>query len=384
MNMVRAAVLPGQSEQSGRNGHAQARPESRKRLSERHCPSGHNYDRYVRYVGPFAFAMRRAKQKPRLCTGRRFSAWVNRHRRRPPPAVCRPPAARRPPSAGCRLPAPGAMAARPSHPRLLTRLPLWHLPAEMPGAVGREKIHEKSQGKVVGGGGVRSSYIRRTRKRQGVGLTTEGRRGNARAGTSPGGRQDPRAGARGGSSPGPAGRPRGRKGTARCRDAAGGRRTGSRQMERDPAGPWLTTEGTAVRDRLENDKARAGSREGVHAKRPDRRLTGAVPGGNRAGRGSGRAGTGPGANRAGRGPGRAGTGPGGTGGKSRVGGRVGGRGRVTVPAPACHAPPFNRKDKGRKHQFHRPWKVFAGGNGEQCEPRRMTPRPRQPGLTPPK
>ena len=102
MNMVWAAALPGQSEHSGRNGHAQARPESRKRLSERHCPSGHNYDRYVRYVGPFAFAMRRAKQKPRLCTGRRFSAWVNRHRRRPPPAVCRPPAARRPPSAGCR------------------------------------------------------------------------------------------------------------------------------------------------------------------------------------------------------------------------------------------------------------------------------------------
>ena len=238
----------------------------------------------------------------------------------------------------------------------------------MPGGVGRGKIHEKSQGKVVGGGGVRSSYIRRTRKRQGVGLTTEGRRGNARAVTSPGGRQDPRAGARGGSSPGPAGRPRGRKGTARCRDAAGGRWTGSRQMERDPAGPWLATEGTAVRDRLGNDKARTGSREGVHGKRPDRRLTGAVPG----------------ADPAGRGPGRARTGPGGTGRKSWVGGRVGGRGRVTAPAPACHAPPFNRKDKGRKHQFHRPWKVLAGGNGEQCEPRRMTPRPRQPGLTPPK
>ena len=160
----------------------------------------------------------------------------------------------------------------------------------MPGGVGREKIHEKSQGKVVGGGGVRSSYIRRTRKRQGVGLTTEGRRGNARAVTSPGGRQDPRAGARGGSSPGPAGRPRGRKGTAWYRDAAGGQRTGSRQMERDPAGPWLATEGTAVRDRLGNDKARTGSREGVHGKRPDRRLTGAVPGGNRAGRKPGRAG----------------------------------------------------------------------------------------------
>ena len=222
----------------------------------------------------------------------------------------------------------------------------------MPGGVGRGKIHEKSQGKVVGGGGVRSSYIRRTRKRQGVGLTTEGRRGNARAVTSPGGRQDPRAGARGGSSPGPAGRPRGR-GTAWRRNAAGGAADRRPSGEAEPRRvPGRRRRGRQPGTCRETNRPEQGTREGVHDERTDRRLTGAARGGSRAGR-----------NRRetpGRGPERAVT---------------------PAPAPACHRPAFSRKDKARKHQFRRPWKALSDGNGHQCEPPHMTPRPCQLGLT---
>lgn len=184
-------------------------------------------------------------------------------------------------------------------------------------------------------------------KRQGVGLTAEGTSGQRH-------RRDLRGV---GSAPGLGqegapvrGRPAGREaeGTAWRRDVAGGQRTGSRQVERDPAGPWPAPAGTAARDLLGNDQARAGNREGVHDKRPDRRLTGAVPGGSRAER-------------------------------NRWEGR--GAERGLRPAPACHGEPFSRKDKARKHQFRRPWKALSGGNGHQCEPPRMTPRPCQLGLT---
>jgi hypothetical protein len=217
----------------------------------------------------------------------------------------------------------------------------------MPGTAGREIFVKKTSRKVVGGAVVRPSYISRTRKRQGVGLTTEGRRGNARTGTSRGSAGPPGWGKR---ELQPGARPAGREaeGTAWRRDAAGGQRTGSRQVERDPAGPWPTPAGTAARDLLGNDQARAGNREGVHDKRPDRRLTGAA---------------------------LAGAGPSGTGGKA------GAQSEGCAPAPACHGQPFSRKDKARKHQFRRPWKALSGGNGHQCEPPRMTPRPCQLGLT---
>jgi hypothetical protein len=222
----------------------------------------------------------------------------------------------------------------------------------MPGAAGRGKIHEKSQGKVVGGGGVRSSYIRRTRKRQGVGLTTEGRRGNARAGTSEGVGRTPGLGQEGAPARArPAGREAGgRRGAGML---PGGQRTGARQGGAEPRRvPGRRRRGRQPGTCWGTNRPEQGTREGVHEERTDRRLTGAARGGSRAGR-----------NRRetpGRGP----------------------EGAVTpAPAPACHRPAFSREDKARKHQFRRPWKALSGGNGHQCEPPRMTPRPCQLGLT---
>jgi hypothetical protein len=184
-------------------------------------------------------------------------------------------------------------------------------------------------------------------KRHGVGLTAEGTSGQ-RHRRDLRGAAGPRGWGKRGLQPGPgrqAARPRGRRGAGML---PGGQRTGSRQVERDPAGPWPTPAGTAARDLLGNDQARAGNREGVHDKRPDRRLTGAAPGWSRAER-------------------------------NRWEGR--GAERGLRPAPACHGQPFSGKDKARKHQFRRPWKVLSGGNEHQCEPPRMTPRPCQLGLT---
>lgn len=135
---------------------------------------------------------------------RGVSARENRHRRR------------RRSSAPLGRNGSPAFSPKPSHPAALMASACGNAGRGRPG-----KIHEKSQGKVVGGGGVRSSYIRRTRKRQGVGLTTEGRRGNARARTSRGSAGPPGWGKRG-LQPGPGRQAARPKGTAWCRDAAEG------------------------------------------------------------------------------------------------------------------------------------------------------------------
>ena len=223
------------------------------------------------------YAKTTARRRPRLARGRTDTGAA---------------AGRRPPLGRNGSP---AFSPQPSHPTALMASACGNAGRGRPGAVGR-KIHEKTSRKVVGGGGVRSSYIRRTRKRQGVGLTTEGRRGNARAGTSRGVGRTPGLGQEGAPARArPAGREAGgRRGAGML---PGGQRTGARQVKRNPGGFLADAVG-------DGSQGPAGKRTGP-SRAPARAFTMSGPTGALQGR---------------RG---AGAGPGGTGGKRRVGGRSG-------------------------------------------------------------
>jgi hypothetical protein len=148
------------------------------------------------------------------------------------------PGTRRAPTAGAWLRSSPPLSSRLLNPA--------DLPAETPAATSGEKDLEKVQEKLLAS----RRFAPPTcvgRGRQGAGLTYEGTAGRHPRRNLMGRRQGPPGWGKRGLQSGPcrqAVRPKGRRGAA---SLPGGQRGGTRRAERDPAGPWLTYEGTAAR-----------------------------------------------------------------------------------------------------------------------------------------